>query len=207
LIKELKGERDEKVKPGPLADIGSGVLKGLAGIASDAAGEAQGLNPAQQEYEPPSKMVHLAPGEKDVIAAIEASLGKIGFKTKIRLMYLAPKDKFRKEVKSTIVGAFRQFDDINLNGFKPDLRKTWTGINPKVFLPIERPFINFFVKIRKKRLVRFYKHRKFPFGQKSFVLNIEECATIFHFPLINVKAPQITKAETHRGEAPINLPT
>ena len=207
LVKKLKGEKEEKKKPGLLSGVGEGVLKGLAGIAASTAGDAEPLNPSIQEYEPPSKMVHLAPGEKDIIAAIEASLGKIGYQTKIRLMYLAPKEKFRKEVKSTIVGAFRQFDDINLNGLKPDLKKTWTNINPKVFLPIEKPFIRFFVKVRKKRLVRFYKHRKFVFGQKSFILNIEECATIFHFPLINVKAPQVTKAETHRGEAPINLPT
>src|SRR3989344_468915 len=206
LIKKLKGEKDEKKKPGLLSDVGSGVLRGLAGIATDAAGDAEPLNPAIQEYEPPSKMVHFAPGEKDTIAAIEASLAKIGYKTKIRLIYLAPKEKFRKDAHTALVGAFRQFDDISLNGLKPDTKKTWTSIHPKFFLPLEKPFIDFFVKWRKKRIVRYYKNRKFSNGRKPFIFNIEECATVFHFPLINVKAPQVTKAETRKGEAPINLP-
>jgi len=206
LIKKLKKEKEEKKTLGFASDVGGRVLGGLAGIAAGPVDQAQALPPAQQEYEPPSLMMHLAPGEKDVIAAVEASLGKIGYKTKIRMLYLTPKDKFRKDAKIALVGSFRQFDDINLNGFKPDLGKTWTKIEPKFYEPLERPFIKFFTGWRKRRLIRYYKSRKFRMGQKPFILNIEEAATIFHFPLLTVKAPKLTKTEIKKGEAPINLP-
>jgi len=29
---------------------------------------------------------------------------------------------------------------------------------------------------------------------------------VFHFPLVNVKAPQLIKAEIKKSEAPLNLP-
>jgi len=204
LIKKLKQEKPVSSKSNAFTDIASGVADGIMDIPVQ--GPGPDAKPKKQEIVPLSMMMHLAPGEKDTIAAIEASIGKIGYHTKVRLMYLAPKERFVKETRTQLVGAFRQFDDINLNGLKPDTKKTWTGINPKVFGPIEKPFINYLVKKRKKRMVRNFKSRKFAMGSKPFVLNIEEAATIFHFPLINVKAPQITKAESKKAEAPINLP-
>lgn len=208
LIKELKGERKESSKPSFLGEVVSGVLGGLTGIISSAAGVGEAeASPSVQEYEPPSKMMHLSPGEKDVITAIESNISKIGYETKIRAMYLAPKEKFRGEVKGVLIGAFKQFTDSTLNGIRPDTKKTWTGINPRYFPSLEKPFIDYFVKIRKKKIVRFYKHRKFSFGRKPFIFNIEELATIFHFPIINVKTPQLTKTEIKKSEAPLNLPT
>jgi hypothetical protein len=207
LIKKLKKEKTEKKKPSFLGEVASGVLSGISGIAASTTGTDQNIRPEIAEYEPPSMMMHLSPGEKDVIAAIESNISKIGYNTKLRLMYLAPKDKFRGEVKSSIIGGFKQFIDSTLNTMKPDLRKTWTGINPRLFPSLEKPFIDFFVKKRKKRLVRYFKNRKFAFGQKSFVFNIEELATIFHFPIVGVKTPQLTKTEIKKTDAPINLPT
>ncbi|MBI4054320.1 MAG: hypothetical protein HY397_03260 [Candidatus Doudnabacteria bacterium] len=206
LVKELKGEKKEKPKKGFLGSILEGVFSGLTGIFEGATvGEAQ-VSPSVAEYEPPSMMMHLSPGEKDIIAAIEASLGKIGFKVKIRLMYLAPKDKFDKNKRNALVGSFRQFDDNNLNGLKPDTKKTWTGIHFKFSQTLETPFISFLVNRRKRRLLMFYKSRSFTKGFKPFIFNIEELATVFHFPLVTVKAPQLTKTEIKKGEAPLNLP-
>ncbi|MEK9180777.1 MAG: hypothetical protein AAB871_00910 [Patescibacteria group bacterium] len=206
LVKKLKGEKEEKKKKGAVGDIASSVLEGLTGIVTAATGEAGSVSPAIQEYEPPSKMMHLSPGEKDIIGAVELSLGKIGYRTKIRIVYIAPKEKFRKEAKAQIVGAFRQYDDTNLNGLKPDTKKTWTGIPFKFSKTLETPYIDFFVNRRKRRLVMFFKSRSFSKGRKGFILNIEELATIFHFPLITVKTPQISKTEIRKSDAPINLP-
>jgi hypothetical protein len=211
LIKELKGEKQEKKKGGGLSaaitDIPNRVVHGLTDIALNVGAYSEAKPSAKvQEYEPPSKMMHLSPGEKDIIAAIEANLGKIGYETKIRLLYLAPKEKFRGDMKFAMVGSFRQFDDINLNGLKPDTKKMWTGIPYKFSKTLERPFIEWNVNRRKRKLIRNYKNRLFSKGLKPFVLNIEELATIFHFPIITVKAPQLPKTEIRKSEAPMNLP-
>ena len=205
LVNELIGLRKEGHEPNFISAIGSGVVAGLADIFSGP--PVEGAEKPKTKEEPPSMMQHLSPGTKDVVAAIEASLGKIGYKTKIRIMYLAPKDKFSSNTRAALVGAFRQFDDTNLNGFKPDTKKTWTGIHFKFSQKLEQPFIDYLVERRKRRMVMFYKSRSFTKGFKSFILNIEELATVFHFPLSEtVKVPQLTKTEIKKGEAPINLP-
>jgi hypothetical protein len=205
LVNELIGLREEEKSPGFFRAVLEGAWKGFWDIFSGPKVEA--ASKAKTKEEPPSMMMHLSPGTKEVVAAIEASLGKIGYQTKIRIMYLAPKEKFSGNARSALIGAFRQFDDINLNGLKPDTKKTWTGIHFKFSQKLEQPFIDYLVERRKRRMVMFFKSRSFSKGHKPFILNIEELATIFHFPLSEtVKAPQLTKTEIKKGEAPINLP-
>ena len=38
------------------------------------------------------------------------------------------------------------------------------------------------------------------------MLNIEELASIYHFPAITVKSPLTPKVESRKGEPPIGLP-
>ena len=51
-----------------------------------------------------------------------------------------------------------------------------------------------------------YKYRSIWRGRRVFVLNIEELASLWHFPVITVKAPQVKKTEAKRGEPPVLLP-
>ena len=50
-----------------------------------------------------------------------------------------------------------------------------------------------------------YKARWFPANQNS-IMNTEELATIFHFPLVSVGAPMLRRVETRKGEPPAHLP-
>jgi hypothetical protein len=43
-------------------------------------------------------------------------------------------------------------------------------------------------------------------GAKPYVLNIEELATVWHFPLPFVKTPLVQKAGAKRAEPPLGLP-
>jgi len=49
-----------------------------------------------------------------------------------------------------------------------------------------------------------YRDRSFATGK--FVFNSEELATVFHFPDMSVKAPNLIRIEAKKGEAPPNLP-
>jgi hypothetical protein len=82
----------------------------------------------------------------------------------------------------------------------------WLGKPFKFSKTLEQPYINWILKRRKEHFMKYFKTRMFLKGAPPFFFNIEELATVFHFPLINVKAPQMVKAEIKKGEAPINLP-
>ena len=41
---------------------------------------------------------------------------------------------------------------------------------------------------------------------KGFILNIEELASVWHFPVPQVKAPLVQKTEARKGEPPTSLP-
>lgn len=54
--------------------------------------------------------------------------------------------------------------------------------------------------------MRNYKLRRIDQGATPFVFNIEELATVFHFPYTTVKSPTITYTEAKTKEPPPDLP-
>jgi len=150
---------------------------------------------------PPSIMTYLSPGAKDTVTAIQKKIAKIGFKTKIRLLYVAKKENFYINRGITgMLGALNQFNTLDLNGFKPD-EVTKTQASPLSFFPDR------LVRKRKNNIIKAYKERSFRRGTNGFILNIEELATIYHFPVISVEAPLVKKTGSKRGEPPFALPT
>lgn len=159
-------------------------------------------SPGESEFqrngkdEPESLMLYLSPGEREVVEAIEKNISKSGFETKIRWVYLATRDKFFKpRGVSGVFGIFSQFKSTHLNGFIPDpLTKT----SAYYFMTELRK--NF----RKKNIFRNYRERAF--WEKGYVLNIEELATVFHFPTMVTKAPMAPHVQAKKGEPPASLP-
>jgi len=143
---------------------------------------------------------YLSPGQKDVVAAIEKNIAKIGFKTMIRLLYWAPKDIFNKDKPTVAAGFFRQFNTQNLNGFK--LNKKVTPGRGKIFKRRREPGQKrFFVGIFKKRFFPGHKIKT-----RGFVFNTEELATIFHVPGKFVEAERLSKIGAKKGSPPSELP-
>jgi len=147
-----------------------------------------------------SLMLHLSPGQREVVLAIEKNIAKLGFETLIRFIYWAKSDIFSKANIAAIIGSFKQFNTLNLNGFKPNKK-----INPSIdyWLKKRRELY------RKVNVLNNYKKRYFPYGnfsKRGFVFNIEELATIYHFPGKFVKAPTISRVEAKKSGPPGRLP-
>lgn len=143
-----------------------------------------------------NQMQYLTPGQKEVVEAIESNTSKIGFKVKLRVIYAAKKDVFSsKKGVNPLFGAFKAFGSQNLNNIAPS-KKYWT-LRP-YFADQRTPRL-------KNNIVRRYKNRDAG-GAKNFIFNVEELATIYHYPYISVKAPALVRAEARKGLAPTDLP-
>lgn len=105
---------------------------------------------------------------------------KMAFDVSIRVIFVpALQDRKIAEVKiRELAGAFKQFNQPHLNGFKI----AETG--------------------GKEILERFRKREL----HNPFVLNTEELATVFHLPNIDVKTPNIYWVNSKKLEPPVDLP-
>lgn len=153
------------------------------------AGEADGHDAHDG---PPNQLQYMTPGMSKLVEAMELKMAKMGLKTKIRGAYLAPKTIFnpRRGI-NAMVGALNQYNIPSANSIVP----TYGGTgNSK--------------KSQKKKnvLIKAYKKRKMSAGGKTCVLNIEELATIWHFPMSHVKTPNVQKSASKQAEPPMGLP-
>lgn len=130
--------------------------------------------------------------------AILLKASKIGLGCKIRVLYVARKNAFVKVERTGIVkGVLNQFTNLNLNKFTLHI--------PSV--PKDDYFwMRWVYTTKQHRLMSAYQRRSWGVGATPFFLNVEELATIWHFPSITIKAPLVKKSESKRAEPPSGLP-
>lgn len=201
LVLDLIGRKKKKKTSGSLyslltnelADIGRYILFGLFSAVKPI---EETEKEKTKEEEAISLMLHLSPGEKDVVTAIDNSTKKPGFETDIRWIYLAKRDIFDK-IKGNAIGFsyFAQFGSQDLNFLIPES----TSKTSAYYF-----FTEFRKAIRKRKILRKYKRREF--DKKGYVLNVEELATIFHLPTFEVKAPVAPRVEAKKSKPPAGLP-
>lgn len=151
-----------------------------------------GAAPSEKKEEKES----ITPGKRDILKAVESKFYKLGFESGIRFMYAAAKETLHRVHVAAIIGAYKQFASQTSNGFRLNLATATMG---------KWPFKAQKEYSRKVSLVRKLKNRSFVL--KPFILNIEELATIYHFPDFGVKAPLLPRIEAKKGEPPAELPT
>lgn len=151
---------------------------------------------APEKEAPASKVSFLTPGEKEIVDSIETKAAKLGFETVIRFLYIDKRDAFSRLNISSIMGALNQFNTQNLNSFKVH-KETMTKADPP--FKAQKEFL------KKRQLYNAYRLRSFRGGLKT-ILNTEELATIYHFPIVAVEGPSLRRIEAKKGEPPINLP-
>ncbi|MEI8004377.1 MAG: DUF87 domain-containing protein, partial [Methanothrix sp.] len=113
--------------------------------------------------------------------AVESKITKLGFETYFRLSVISSSEPGARNRVLSVLAALKQFNTTNLNGFmsgdvKLDDYHQWEEL-------INRQF-----------------------EEKGSVLNIEELASIYHFPSVSVDTKAISRVGSKKGEAPYNLP-
>jgi hypothetical protein len=140
--------------------------------------------------------------EKEVISAIDHKIGKQGFETNIRFIYLGKKDVFFKPHLRLGLKLGAGLSTQDLNGLKP-----WnvTKVTPPALFRKKR------VYLKQRRVFRKYVNRYPPLYPReggTFVLNTEELATLWHFPSrMGAPTPAFPRIEAKKGGPPPSIPT
>ncbi len=153
----------------------------------------------KKEEEDRFKMLMLKPKEKKQVESIQEKVSKLGFEFKARFVYAAKKEVMNKpKAVNGFVGFIKQFTIMDLNGLKPDMDMTATTAS--YFFKEMR------LNDRKNKIIRNYINRDSWAGKEPGIFNIEELASLWHFPLeAVVKAPLIQKAPGRKAGPPISL--
>jgi hypothetical protein len=173
-----------------------------------------------------SKEIRLPKWLEPVIDGINNKTLKLGFETGVRVMYVAKKEAFQMNSRRNIRLIFRQYENPYMNGFdrinstQADAYGGIFTISPEKVMRLanrmlteyrERSF--FHLPMRHYLLA----HGLLPWpispaifpGFKhphTFILNVEELATIWHFPGQILKVPTLERIESREAAPPTNLP-
>lgn len=126
------------------------------------------------------KEPELSERDKSRITAIQEKSNKLGYQVKIRLLYAGHDQHTARLRMQALVGAFKQFNTTNLNGFQ----SRSSSFNRDKQLEYQTRF----------------------FIDHGYILNIEELASLFHLPHTTVETPNIVWATTKTAEPPPNVP-
>ncbi len=188
--------RKEKAKEGL-------IIKGLGALGE--ASEAiypiwSNVDSSKKKDEKAKTLLDLSPGEKEKVEAIQIKASKLGFDAKIRVIYMAKKEVMnRAKAVSGFVGFIKQFISLNLNNLKPELKKSAT--KTAYFLKDKR------LIWKKRKLLSAFINRSDWVGSMPQVFNIEELATLWHFPVEPVaRSSMLQKAPGRKADAPSSLP-
>ncbi len=150
----------------------------------------------------PGSFPYLTEGERMTMKAIERSIGKLGFDTGIRVIYIAKREAFNPSNIAGVFGTIKQYNTNDLNGFRPvhytDFDYPW------------QDYKKYRLSIMKWKLFDAYRRRAWflpPYERKPFVLNTEELATIYHFPGKVATTPTFERIQSKKAEPPRDLPT
>jgi hypothetical protein len=157
---------------------------------------------------------------------------KLGFDTGMRAMYIAKKETYNPSNRRNLRMIYRQYttpDANGLNRINSSQADAYSGVflaSDKLVMKLTNRMLNeyrermFFHPPLRHHI--FSKHNwdwPFPgifvfagmihayFHHQTFVLNVEELATLWHFPGQILKVPTLERIESKEASPPTNLPT
>ncbi|MFA5936166.1 MAG: hypothetical protein WC787_04940 [Patescibacteria group bacterium] len=200
LIKKLTGQKVEthkgfadKALEFPLTAMNM-VLE-TTGIIAGTAAKKPESNPLN------SRMWTMTPGERKVVEAVENKMSKIAYSCKVRFMLVAKKELMKKSrFVHPFIGFIKQYNTNDMLALKPESKHV--GMNNTLWFFKERRNNE-----RRNHFMHMFAGRSNWAGTENYYLNIEELATLWHFPIsMQVRSPQLKKTESKRSEPPMNLP-
>jgi hypothetical protein len=180
------------------------------------------LHPSTDKFEDEKKGDSKgASTDKRLIEAIQNKIAKIAFRAVVRLVYVAKKEIFVKNKGAvSLLSSFNSFHSMNLNGFK---KSSWAKVSKDGWAKGN------VLDLKKAKLLKAYQRRDFSWrvrtglpkivndvkkfltisgssSEEKSILNIEELATLYHFPTDITKSSAIRKSTGKKAEPPTDLP-
>ena len=149
------------------------------------------------------KELLLSPGERETLTEVENKAKRPIFRVNIRAVYVAKRENFKSEHKQMARAYFGHFQTQHMNSIRyyKDTRPKTTFMFRKM-IPLARTR-----KMFRNYVLRFTP--KFPNRTEGMaLLNTEEMATVWHFPIkiTGLVAPTMSRVESKKGGPPPNLP-
>ena len=197
-------KRPEKKEPGFFEELFHTFSELITGPQKTGTGDS-----ASYEWVPLAKSetgereMVITPGEREIITEIENKIKKPIFRVNMKGIYVAKRENWKSPHRVILRAYASHFASLNFNylRFSGDTR-------PKVhyIMRKRRAFIRARRNIR-NAVLRFPPH--FPNRKKDCaILNSEELATLFHFPMkiSGLSAPSVERVESKKAGPPPNLP-
>ena len=190
-IKKLYGIEESK-KKGMIDDMVGWLPRG---VMSQVTGMELGGDEAAAAGDD-FRMFKITPDERDQLEAVKMKSAQIGWYSKVRVVYVAKHELFRKgTIAAMIKGIFNQFD------------AGWNkmGMTDSSTPKDDYPWQEWQMPRKQRTLVAKYKGRSFSAGIVPYILSSAELATLFHFPPADARTPVLTTLGARMAEAPGEL--
>lgn len=188
--------KEKKHKPSGFEVFSEGVMWLPKGILTQVAGIGWGSGHGEEKKDD-FRMFRMTSQERLMMEAVAEKISKVGWKTKIRWLYAGPKKTFRKGLlASSAKGMFATFNHQYLNGL---------GLSASVTTRDDYIWQAWAMPGKQKNLVTRYQKRKGGEGANWLMMNVEELATLFHFPAADARTPVLGNTGARRAEAPSSL--
>lgn len=167
-------------------------------VIKQATGMSLGATATAEKKADDFRMFKLTPSEKIQIEGVTEKISKIGWQTKIRVLYSAKRNKFRKGMMAAgMKGIMASFTNAVSNQF---------GMHNASIPKDDYFWMEWQYTAKQTKLTKRYAARNFGSGASIYILNTEELATLWHFPAADARTPVLSSLGARRAEAPIDLP-
>lgn len=197
-IMGLEKKEEKKASAWPSLDLGFSVEDVVR-----APFEHPGTEPREKEKKEEKRdftRFLMSPVDKERTEGIQTKIAKFGFETTIRFLTVYNRSEGKNGERAVFLahGYIRQFNTQHMNALRPD--RATTSASYAVRGLFKKTRLNW-----RKRLL-YERYRYHVHNEKHPVLNIEELATLYHFPIAAVSTSELEKVESRKGTPPASLP-
>jgi len=186
--------KEKKSSKGVLGSEIKSWTDAIGGVATELITNQPASGAKEEKDDQISRMV-LLPSERDVLEGIVEKAAKKGYEAKTQCVYIGRREIWNSANISSMMGFINQFSNLNMNLLKPD-GNSMTKAN-YAFAKLRKAY-------RQRKLMRLMRERSF--WERGYILNIEELATLYHFPTVAVQGPVTPYIQIKKAGAPVDLP-